>query len=102
MVLNNRITVRRQQAGQDSAGQPTTVWVDVAKVWADIAFETGVSAIQGDKPTSTVRASVRVRRRDDFAAGMQVVWGASTLKIAAILPDAKSRAHLNLVCEGAK
>ncbi|RZI62331.1 MAG: head-tail adaptor protein [Rubrivivax sp.] len=102
MALNNRITVRRQQAGQDTAGQPVIDWIEVAKVWADVAFESGTSAIQGDKPTSTVRASVRVRRRADFAAGMQIEWSGSVLRISAILPDAKSRAHMNMVCEGSK
>ena len=100
--LNNRITIRQQVAGRDSAGQRTTSWETLMRLWADVRFESGSEAIRGDKSTSTVRASVKVRRRDDIVAGMQLQYLAATLSIAAVLPDARDRMFMYLVCEGAR
>lgn len=99
--LNNRVTVRRQVQGRDTAGQPVVGWVDVATVWADIKHETGYAAMRGDKPVSTVRASIKVRARDDFGAGMQVqqVNRPTKFKVSAVLPDERDRQYVFLVCE---
>lgn len=100
--LNNRVTIRRQQSGRDSAGQRTTSWEPLVRLWADVRFESGAESIRGDKSTSTVRASVKVRRRDDIQPGMQLQYLAATLSIAAVLPDARERMYMYLVCEGAQ
>ena len=102
MVLNSRIVVRQQQAGQDSIGQPTQLWVQIARVFANVQYESGAAAIKADRQLSTVRASVKVRRRPEWAPGLQVEHRGQLLLVTAVLPDEKTRDHVYLVCEGAK
>ena len=46
-----------------------------------------------------MRASIRIRRRDDITAAMRVVHGAKVYDIKAVLPDEHGRGFLDLVCE---
>lgn len=102
VVLSNRVTVSRQQPGRDSAGQPIVSWIPVATVWADVRFESGADSIRADKPVSEVRASVKVRMRGDFSAGMRLQYRTHTFKVSAVLPDARERQYMYLVCEAAQ
>ncbi len=96
-ALNHRISLQRRAEGADALGQPVTTWSELAQVWADIRHMTGLQAIKADAQLSTVRASVRVRTRNDLAAGLRVVHGATVYEVRAVL---KVNADLmDLVCE---
>lgn len=97
--LNQRVTIERKAAGQDSVGQPAQTWQTVATVWADLRHPGGLEAIRAGADTSLVRASVRIRFRDDIDAGMRVAHGAVYYDIKAVLPDAGRREYLDLLCE---
>jgi SPP1 family predicted phage head-tail adaptor len=98
-ALNRRVTIKRFVPGQDSIGQPTTVLEDVATVWANILHKSGSETIRADKETSIVQSSIRIRRRTDLNAGMQVHHGSVVYEIKAILPDEVDRERVDLVCE---
>lgn len=98
-ALNRRVSIKRRVAGQDSIGQPTTVLEEVASVWANILHKSGIEAIRADKETSIVQASIRIRRRTDINAGMEVHLGSVVYEIKAILPDEVERERLDLACE---
>lgn len=97
--LRNRVTIQQLTEGQDEIGQPVTTWADVASVYADIRHQNGLEAIKGDAPTSIVKASIRIRYRDDVTAGMRVLHGSTAYNITAVLPDAAKKAHVDLACE---
>ena len=97
MALNHRISLQQQAAGTDDLGQPLTGWVDVAPLWADIRQLSGMQTIKADAQLSTVRASIRIRKRSAVAAGMRAVHGSTAYEIRAVL-DAGSD-MMDLVCE---
>lgn len=84
----------------DAWGQPIPDhWVKVHDLWASIKHPSGSQSIKADAPTSTVRASIRVRYRTDIDASMRVAHGATTYEIQAVLPDEEKREHVDLVCQ---
>lgn len=96
--LNRRVTLRQRVAGHDAAGQPSASWSDLASVWANVRVLSGAQAIKADAEISTVRASIRIRLRDDVTAGMIVVDGSTTYDIRAVVKNA-AEASADLLCE---
>ncbi|WP_219209453.1 phage head closure protein [Variovorax boronicumulans] len=97
--LSSRITIQRLQLGQDDVGQPSQAWADVASVWANVRYLSGVETVKSEAPVSVARASIRIRRRTDVSANMRVVFGSTIFDIKAVLPDEESRERLDLACE---
>ena len=98
-TLNTRITIQRLSGASDELGQPVAAWVDVATVWADVRHNTGLGAIRAGGEVSVVKASVRIRRRDDLTAGMRVVVGPTVYQIEAVPPPVARQEHTDLVCQ---
>lgn len=97
--LNRRVVIQQLVAGQDEIGQPTQVWAELAPVWANVRYLSGVETIKAEAQTSVVKASIRIRRRTDVTAAMLVVHGSTTYEIKAVLPDEERRERLDLSCE---
>lgn len=96
---NKRITLQRRATGRDAAGQPVTVWEQVAPpVWADVRHQRGLEAIKAGAVTSVVQVSINIAYRDGLDSGMRAVHGSTVYDIKAVLPDAR-RAFIDLVCE---
>jgi SPP1 family predicted phage head-tail adaptor len=99
-ALRHRITIQKKGGGTNSWGEPDPdSWTDVVTVWANIRHQSGAESIKSDKPTSEVRASIRIRWRTGIDAGLRVVHGSKKYDIRAVLPDEVSRVHVDLVCE---
>lgn len=97
--LNSRIKIQKKGGVTNSWGEPDPdSWTDVVTVWANIRHQSGSESIKSDKPTSEVRASIRIRWRTGIDAGMRVLHGSTVYSIDAVLPDAVGRVHLDLVC----
>ena len=102
--LNRRVTVKQLASGQDEIGQPVQTWENLIPtgdggVWAHVRHLSGVETIKADADTSSVKASIRIRRRTDIDAGMRVYLGAVVYEIKAVLPDEEARDRLDLACE---
>lgn len=95
--LNSRVTLAQRVGGADSWGQPMETWVDLASMWADIRFQSGMAALRGDATVAVARASVRIRYRTDVLPGMRLRYGATVFDIKASLPS--GREYVDLVCE---
>lgn len=98
-LLNREVKIKRPEGGSDEAGQPLLGWIDVAKVWANIKFQSGSESIRADAVTSVARASIRIRYREDIDASMRVYRGTAVYSIKAVLPDEARREYVDLVCE---
>ena len=98
-ALNSRVTIQSPTATQDAAGQPIPTWADVATVWANVRHLSGTESIKADAESSTVKASIRIRKRPDIDASMRVVLGTTNYQVRAVLPDEIDRDKLDLVCE---
>ena len=96
--LRDRIAIRHRQTSSDALGQPSTSWVDVAILWAEVKFVSGIETIKAGRETSTSRASVRIRNMSGIVRQMRAQLGGVDYEIVDIIPDPK-RAHLTLICE---
>jgi SPP1 family predicted phage head-tail adaptor len=100
--MNHRITLLERLGGTSAAGRPSTTWVDVATIWADVRFQSGAEVVRGGADMSIKRASIRVRTRKDVDAGWRVRYAGEVYEIKGPpLPDA-DRQFMFLVCEAAK
>lgn len=97
--LNRRVPILRSETSRAGGGQPIAHWIEHAKLWADVAMQSGVGAIKADGDVSIVKASVRVRFRTDIVAGMRLVMHGIVFEVKAVLPDVKRRDYLDLVCQ---
>lgn len=98
-ALNSRVTIQSPTATQDAAGQPIPTWADVATVWANVRHLSGTESIKADAESSTVKASIRIRKRPGIDASMRVALGSTNYQIRAVLPDEIDRDKMDLVCE---
>ncbi len=88
--LRDRITIQRKTQGTDSWGAPLPeAWEDYASVWANIRFLSGTESIKAGADVSVVRASIRIRWRQDVTAGMRVLHAGAVYDIEAVLPGAR-------------
>jgi SPP1 family predicted phage head-tail adaptor len=97
--LNRRVVIKQPPVAQDSLGQPTGAWTDLATVWANVRYLNGVETLKADSPTSQSKASIRIRHRTDVTAAMRLVLGATVFQINAVLPDEQGKQYVDLVCE---
>jgi len=95
--LRHRVELQTRVDTVDEIGQPSTAWATAATVWADIRYQTGLSAIKSGQDVSVVRASIRMRHRT-VNAGQRIVYGDETFDILAVQPDVR-KAYLDVVCE---
>ena len=98
-AINSSITVQQRATAADALGQPVDTWSTVAEIWGEIRHPSGVQQIKAGAEVSTVRASIKVRKRSDITAAMRVLHGATTYDIKAVLPDEIGRVFMFLVCE---
>lgn len=102
--LNRRVLIQKPSDAQDDVGQPGLIWINLlatgdGKVWANVLYLNGAETLKADAPTSIARASIRIRRRTDVAAGMRAVLGATIFQIKAVLPDEEGKKFVDLACE---
>lgn len=97
--LNQRVTLWQRNSGQDAAGQPLKGWTQFDEIWADVRRQPGLQAIKANAETTLRQASIRIRHRTDLAVGMRAVHDGITYDIVDLVPDYKSRVHVDLVCK---
>ena len=96
---NRRVVIQQPSSTQDSAGQPLLTWSDVATVYANVRYQSGVEAIKANAETSVARVSLNINYRTGLTSAMRVLMGSTVFKIETVLPDETDRNALNLVCE---
>jgi SPP1 family predicted phage head-tail adaptor len=101
-MRNQRITILKHVAGEDSVGQPLTALIEHRKAWANFRLLNGLQTLKADAAASVVKGSVRVGYCTDLAAGMVVDYLGARYKITAALPDLQHKRHVDLVVESIK
>lgn len=97
--LDTRITIQRKTGGTDAWGAPLPeAWEDYATIWANVRHLSGTESIKAGADVSVVRASIRIRWRQDMTAGMRVVAGAQTFDVEAVLYGQR-REYVDLACK---
>lgn len=99
--LRSRATIMALVGADDALGQPSTTWQDVAVVWADVRFVSGIETIKAGREVSTSKASIQIRYLSGITAAMRINVDGVDYNIVDVVPDAK-RAFLTLICEAVK
>ncbi|MCL5995498.1 MAG: phage head closure protein [Chloroflexi bacterium] len=89
--LRHRITIQRQASTetQNTHGEQTTPWVELATVWAAIEPQSGGEATEQDRRIATVTHRVRIRHREGVTPAMRVLHGARVFEILAVVGSNK-------------
>lgn len=74
-------------------------WVEHASLWANFQRLSGIGAIKADAEVALLRASVRIRYRDDITDAMRVSYAGAVYDIKAVIPDLNRRVHVDLVVQ---
>ena len=98
-TLNRRVSLQRREEVQDETGGSVVAWVPYASVWASIKHPSGMETVRSEVPVSVVKASIRIRLRDDVDATCRVLYRGTIYDIKAVMPDLESREYLDLACE---
>ena len=95
--LRHRVAIQSRLEVVDEIGQPSTSWLTVATVWADVRYLSGLSALKAGADVSVSKCSIRMRQRA-VNAGQRIVYGNEVFEIDAVLPDGK-REYVDAVCK---
>ena len=100
--FNQRITFQALAASEDSLGQPSGAWVDVATdptVWAKSAFISGRDLAAAGQLQATLDAKFIVRYRADVLPSWRVLWRGQPLDIVGEPADIDgAREWLSVAC----
>lgn len=103
--LNCRVTIQQKVVVYDELHQPVgDDWADLATVWANVKFLSGIETMKANADISVVRASIQIRFRSDVTPAMRVVstdaaFMGAVFDIRSVLPDAAKREYVYLVVE---
>ena len=97
--MNAFVTVQSMAETEDVLGQPTGSWSTLAQVWASIKHMNGIEHIRSGAESSTVRASIKLRKRSDLTAKHRVLHGGRVYDVEAVLPDVEDRKFMFLSCK---
>lgn len=95
-TLDKRVTLQALDPSRDAYGAPSTVWTDVATVWANIADQTGREYMAAGGVQSAVMTKITIRHRSGVVAAMRAIAGADVYNIEAVL--GKDNRTLVLMC----
>ena len=95
--LRHRVDLQSQVATVDEIGQPSTSWLTVATLWADVRYQNGLETLKAGSDVSLGQVSIRVRYTP-VNPGQRVVYGSTTFDIVSVQPDVR-RAYIDLICK---
>lgn len=96
--LRHRVTIQKKPpVTQNSFGEETPTWANVATVWAQVETLSGREFVQQGQAQVEITHKINVRYRDDLVETMRVVWTGRTFQIEAILADNVGR-QMMLMC----
>lgn len=97
--INCVVKLQALSSGEDAIGGQSTSWSDVATIWADIRYLSGLEAVKAGSEVSKASASARIRYRTDVKASMRLLHEGKAYEIKAVLPDVGKKRHVDLLCE---
>ena len=82
--LRQRILFQQLSPGVDALGQPSTTWLNVCEVWADITALTGRELTVGRLERAESSTRIMIRYRAGLSTAMRVQQGATFYDITEI------------------
>lgn len=97
--MRHRVLLQSYTEVQDETGSPVETWADVATVWADVRFRSGLEAVKSDAPVNVTSASIRIHYREGVVPTMRAIHDGRTYDIVSVLADPTGRKYLDLVAQ---
>ncbi|MCC6426279.1 MAG: phage head closure protein [Phycisphaerales bacterium] len=96
--MRKRAVVQQLTTTTSAMGQAVETYTTWATVWAELRYGTdGAEQYQAVQRVGTVGATIVVRYREGFVAGMRVLIDGQTFKVDAVA-EVKSRNEVQLTC----
>lgn len=101
--LNQRIRLQRPKTIRNDIGEKFIFWEQVAEVWADVRYQSGISHQKHAADLTRANVSIQIRLPPDFVVepDFRVILLSNPIRwfsVQAVLPDANFREYLNLSC----
>lgn len=97
--LDQRVTLQQRASGQDSLGQASGAWQDVATVWARREPLRGRELFAAGEMQASADVRFTIRWRTAVTASMRVLWNSVPHDIVGEPIDVDSGGHtLELMC----
>ncbi|MDN4040191.1 phage head closure protein [Massilia sp. YIM B02443] len=98
-MMNDRITLQKPGAGAGKL-RPAAAWEDIATVWADVKFPSGIEVVRAGAEASIVKCSIRIRARAGIDNSCRVLYKGTAYDVESALPEDRDRRFMFLVCKG--
>lgn len=101
--LNRRVTVQKPDSVLDEYGQPSTGWVNIATVWANIKPVSGREKMRAMAMEATLTHTVMVRYRPDLlpevdADTWRILYGTKVLDVTSAVDLNDERKYIVFDC----
>lgn len=97
-LLNHRITFQSTAPTSDNMGGFTTVWADVATVWAAVWPTSGKERLQDMKLQAEVTHKIRIRYWPSLLPEMRIKFKDRYFRINSIINPDEAGEMLDLLC----
>ena len=98
-TLRHRVSLQSAADTADGGGGASTVWSDVATLWASVEPLKGAEHLTAQQLESRLTHRVRLRHRIGVTTAMRVKFGARIFNIRAVINPAMRDRLLVLLCE---
>jgi SPP1 family predicted phage head-tail adaptor len=96
--LDQRVTLQTRTAGQDSLGNKSLTWTDVAEVWASYRPIRGTEYFAAGQIQAVVDAKFIIRYRDNVTSSMRLTWRGTPYDIVTPIEWRGAKRYLELMC----
>jgi SPP1 family predicted phage head-tail adaptor len=101
--LRHRIRLQERGTEADALGQPTTVWKDVASLWAEVLPLSGRELLAGQAIHTEVTHTITIRWQRQFAdplamAARRILYSGRVFNIHASIDIEERHKVLELTC----
>lgn len=89
--LRHRVSLQRLQEARDqNTGAVITDWVELAKLWAEVAPLSAREFVASQAVQSRITARITIRYREDITAKDRIVYRGQVYNIEGVLTDPAS------------
>mgnify|MGYP003380035594 CR=1 FL=1 len=99
-ALDQRVTLERFTATQDTTGQMIEAWAPLASVWASLEPQAGREFIAAGAQQSELTTKIRIRHRPGITSSDRVIHDGTTYNIQSVIDYRSQRRELVLMCRG--
>lgn len=94
----HRLTIQRRGDGENSFGQPTDAWADLAEVWGRVRTLSGRELATAIQIRPTVTHRVELRYRQDLTPEDRLAFNGRVFQILGLWDPEERRRELYLDC----